>query len=243
MHNEIQTQKRDQSLWSYREVREKDGQKKLYEVCETKVGVIERLVAVDDRPLDKAQRHAEDVRIHNLLTHPAQMEREVKKQRSDAEQASSLMKLFPYAFHFQYDGTEGDLVRLKFAPNPAFHPSGHAAQVFHHMRGTLLVNAKQKRLAEISGELTSEVKFGGGMLGHLDKGGTFLVKQQEVGRGHWEMTVMDVEMSGKALFFKTIAVAEKDTYTNFRPITDEITPEKAAQLLAESTENAGAMQN
>jgi hypothetical protein len=243
MQNEIQAQARDQSLWSYRQIKEKNGHKKLFEVCETKDGGISRLVAVDGRPLDKAQRHSEDVRIHNLLTNPGEMEREANKQRNDAQQASRLMKIFPDAFLFEYDGKEGDLVRLKFAPAPNFHPSGRAAQVFYHMRGTLLVDAKQKRLAEISGELTSEVKFGGGVLGHLDKGGTFLVKQQEVGPGHWEMTMLDVEMNGKAMFFKTIEVAEKNTYTNFRPLTAEITPEEAAQRLAKSTDNAEVLEN
>jgi hypothetical protein len=71
------------------------------------------------------------------------------------------------------------------------------------------VDANQKRLAEISGKLMSEVKSGGGVLGHLDRGGTFLVKQQDLGSGHWEITMLDVQMIGKALFFKTIDVAEK----------------------------------
>ncbi len=243
MQNEIQAQTRDQSLWSYRQIKEKNGHKKLFEICETKDGGISRLVAIDGRPLDKAQRHSEDVRIHNLLTNPGEMEREANKQQNDAQQASRLMKMFPDAFRFQYDGKEGDLVKLNFAPNPTFHPSGRTAQVFYHMRGTLLIDAKQKRLAEISGELTSEVKFGGGVLGHLDKGGTFLVKQQEVGPTHWEMTTLDVEMNGRAMFFKTIDVEEKNTYTNFRPLTAEITPEEAAQRLAESTDNAGVQQN
>jgi hypothetical protein len=243
MENEVQAQTRDQSLWSYREIKEKNGHERLLEVCETKHGEVSRLVAVDGRPLDKAQRHSEDVRIHNLLTNPGEMEREANKQRNDAQQAATLMKMFPDAFRFQNDGKEGDLVRLKFAPNPNFRPSGRTAQVFHHMRGTLLVDANQKRLAEISGELTSEVKFGGGVLGHLDKGGTFMVKQQEVGPRHWEMTTLNVEMNGKALFFKTIDVAEKTTYTNFHPLTAEITPEEAAQRLAQSTDNAGALQN
>ena len=110
------------------------------------------------------------------------------------------------------------------------------------MKGSLLVDAKQKRLAEISGKLMSEVKFGGGVLGHLDKGGTFWVKQQDLGSGHWEVTVLDVQMIGKALFFKTIDVAEKDTYENFQPVNGETTLAKAAQL-AEGADSTSALQN
>ena len=44
-------------------------------------------------------------------------------------------------------------------------------------------------------------QVGWGWLGHLDKGGTLLVTQQDLGSGHWELTMLDVEMNGKALFF------------------------------------------
>ena len=238
MDNELAAQGRDQSLWRFHEIREKNGEKRLYEVCQTKNGEINRLVAVNGKPLTLALREAEDRRIHKLLTNPSEMQREVKKQREDAQQAKDLMKLFPEAFKFQYAGTQGNFVKLTFTPNPSFHPPNHAAMVFHHMQGNLLVDEKQKRLAEINGELTTEVKFGGGVLGHLDKGGTFVVKQQDVGSGHWEMTLMDVRMNGKALFFKNIAVAEKDIYKNFQPVTDGITFEKAAELLADNSAKA-----
>ena len=238
MDNELAAPAHDLSLWRFHEIREKNGEKKLYEVCQTRNGEINRLVAVNGRPLTPALREAEDRRIHKLLTNPSEMQREVKKQRDDAQQAKDLMKLFPEAFKFQYAGSQGDLVKLSFTPDPSFHPPNHAATVFHHMKGTLLVDEKQKRLAEINGELTTEVKFGGGLLGHLDKGGTFLVKQQEVGSGHWETTLMDVRMNGKALFFKNIDVAEKDIYTNFQPVTDGITFEKAAELLADNSAKA-----
>lgn len=230
MQKEINAQVQDQSLWSYREVQEKGGQKKVFEVVQTKAGEIDRLVSLEGTTLDSEQRHAEDERIHKLLTHPALIQREVKKQRDDAQQARTLMKTFRNAFQFEYEGLEGNFIKLRFSPSPNFHPSGHAEQVFHHMEGTLLVDAKEKRLAGIAGRLTTEVKFGDGVLGHLDKGGTFSVKEQDVGSGHWEMTLMDVEMNGRVLFFKTIAVTEKDTYSGFRLTPATATLQQAAEL-------------
>lgn len=46
MGNEVQAQIHGQSLWTYRELREKNGKKELFEVCQTKSGEINRLVAV-----------------------------------------------------------------------------------------------------------------------------------------------------------------------------------------------------
>jgi hypothetical protein len=75
------------------------------------------------------------------------------------------------------------------------------------------------------------VKFLGGLLGHLNKGGTFLVKQQDLGSGHWELTTMDVQMNGKALFFKTIAVREQETDTHFQQVPDDMTLQQALEVL------------
>ena len=38
-----------------------------------------------------------------------------------------------------------------------------------------------------------------------DKGGSFDVKQEPVAPGYWELTVLNVHMTGKALFFKSIS--------------------------------------
>lgn len=50
------------------------------------------------------------------------------------------------------------------------------ARVFQHMQGEMTVDAKQGRLAAIKGYLVEDVKFGGGLLGHLDNGGRFEVR-------------------------------------------------------------------
>ena len=233
--NEIAAAIHDQSLWCYHKLREEAGKEKLIDVCQTKDGEIERLLKVNGQELNPKQRQAEDQRILRLLNHPDQLRQEQKKQQEDSKQTQDLMRMFPEAFRFQYEGVEGNLVKLRFFPSPDFHPSGRPAQVLRHLEGHLLVDAKQKRLAEIDGQLTSEVKFGWGLLGHLGKGGTFLVKQQDVGSGHWELTAMDVEMNGKALFFKTISVRENETCTDFRQLPDDINAAKAFELLRQAS--------
>ncbi len=239
-HHEVEAQTQDQSLWSYRETKREDGKLKLYDVYQTRQGEIQRLVAIGGRRLTDEQLAKEDSRIREAISDPSQMHQRQRKQRDDGEQARKMLRLFPDAFQFRYDGTEGLLVRLRFSPNPKFRPPDHAAQVFHHMEGVVMVDAEQQRLATIDGKLTSEVKFFGGIFGHLEKGGTFNVEQKEVAPGVWEVSVMHVHMSGKALLFKTIDVQEDETYSDFQPVPPETSLEQAAQRLkdtpAESTE-------
>ena len=231
LQNEIQAEIDDDSLWCYRELREEQGENKLFGVCQTKDGEIDRLLEVDGRELSPTERQAEDQRIQKMLNDPNQMRQQQKKRQDDGKQERDMLKMFPDAFRFQYDGMQGNLIKLKFTPNPDFHASRRAAQVFRHMQGSLLLDPEQKRLAEIEGQLISDVKFGWGLLGHLDKGGTFRVQQEDLGSRHWELTFLDVEMKGKALLFKSIAVREKVRDTDFQLVPDDLKPEEAFEIL------------
>ena len=230
-NNEIQAENRDQSLWCFHELDEGSGQKKLSAVCQSKDGQIDRLLKVNGEKLTPSQRQAEDARLQRLLSHPDVLRKKQKKDQDDTRQAHDLMKMFPDAFRFQYEGMQGNLMELKFSPNPDFHPSGRAAQVFHHLEGSLLFDPEQDRLAEITGQLTSDVRFGWGLLGHLDQGGTFFVKQQDLGSGRWELAELNVQMSGKALLFKTITVRQHQIISDFRPEPDGTTPQQAFEFL------------
>jgi hypothetical protein len=99
------------------------------------------------------------------------------------------------------------------------------------MEGRIWVNSQENRLAEIQGHLTRPVKFGGGLLGHLDQGGEFHVKQSEIAADHWEITLMHVNMRGKALFFKTINVQQHEVRGNFQRVADNLTLVQAAEEL------------
>jgi hypothetical protein len=238
VQNEIQTQLHDDSLWCFREQKEQDSQAtKTLQVCGTQDGDLERLVAVNGREISPAEMQAEDQRIKKLVAHPAQLRANQKKQHEDAEQLRSLMKALPEAFHFQYSAVEGHLIKLSFRPNHAFRPSTRATLVFHHVEGSMVIDQEQKRIAEISGRITSEVKFVGGLLGHLDKGGTFLVKAGQVASGHWDVLLMNLDISGRALFFKTISVHEKEMYGDYTRVPAGAALEQVAQLLSKECNN------
>jgi hypothetical protein len=108
------------------------------------------------------------------------------------------------------------------------------------MVGSLWLNLKQQRLAGIQGRLNQEVKFAGGLLGHLDKGGTFDVKQTQIAPGIWDVTYMNVQMNGKALFFKTIAVREKDIRSDYQRVPSNLTLTQAAKRVKKETNTLAA---
>jgi hypothetical protein len=86
--------------------------------------------------------------------------------------------MLPDAFVFSYAGSDRNLVKLSFRPNSSSHPPSTEARVFHDMEGEMWVDCKQERLAGFYGHLAQTVKFGFGLLGNLDKGGHFEVRQK-----------------------------------------------------------------
>ena len=125
---------------------------------------------------------------------------------------------------------DGDLIKLRYQPNPNFQLPSREARVFHEMEGEMWVHETQQRLVRMQGRLIADIKFAGGLLGHLEKGGRFTVEQRELLPGQWDLTFIEVDMKGKALF-KSIAVQEREYHSDFRTVPDDLTLAEAAEML------------
>jgi hypothetical protein len=226
--NELQAEKNDHSHWMLRLQTRKSGTTEVREVVETKAGDLDWLISVNGKPLPEDQQRERERGLQRLMSNPAELKKSKRETDEDQARSQRLLKMLPDALVFEYGEQRGDLVKLKFKPNSHFRPPSHEAAVVHAMEGVLWVNGRQKRLVEISGRLTRPVKFGGG---HLDAGGHFYVKQEELQPGYWELTVLDVDMKGKALFFKTIGVREEIRRSMFRRVRDDLTAAQGANLL------------
>lgn len=228
--NELSAQKNDRSRWSYHLYHESERGSQDRQVIETARGNIARTMLQNGKPLDAADRARDDQRIKGLAVNPAEQAHREKRERDDAQQAQDLLRSFPDAFLYQYDGEEDGLVRLAFTPNPKYSPPSRKLAVFHSLSGKLWADRSAMRLARIEGRLFEDVNFFLG-LGHLDKGGTFKVVQKDVSEGHWEIVFMDINMRGRAVFFKTLNVKQKQVLDSFKPVSDNLTFAQAGEML------------
>ncbi len=228
--NELKFQD-DHTNWMYRLEKEQYGKKQVEEIIETKEGSLSRLLSIDGQPLTAKQQKEEDQRVQDLMTSRSAKRKLQRALDAETLQGRRLFKMLPDAFVFSYAGGDENLVKLGFKPNPNFHPPSLEARVFHDMEGEMWVDCKQERLAAFNGHLTQDVKFGLGLLGHLDKGGHFEVRQAEVIPGHWDMTTMSLAITGRALLFKSIAVQKKENRRDFQQVSDDLTLTQAADIL------------
>jgi hypothetical protein len=217
----------------------KESQTHLY--VETTQAMAGMLIATDGHPLSAQQRQSEINRLNALASNPEALRRKHAHEKDDADHSLRILKALPDAFHYEYEGAESgtaqvggtgaQLVRLKFTPNPSYAAPSRIEQVLSGMQGYLLIDADQHRIAQIDGTLFRDVSFGWGIIGRLDKGGRFQVKQADVGDGAWEITEMNLSITGKVLIFKSLNFTDKEVFSDFERVPNDTTFAQGVELL------------
>lgn len=233
VQHELEAESRDHTLWRYHIHKEAEGYAQDRDVIQTREGSLAKTMLINGQPLTPEQRSKDEERMRKLVDDAGERNKREHRESQDEAKARELLKAIPDAFIFQYDGVDGELTRLSFTPNPHYYPPTRELMVYHAMVGKLWVDRSAMRLAIIEGHLIEEVKFGWGLFGHLDKGGTFKVIQKNVGNNHWDTVSLDVNMQGRIVLFKSLSVKQKEELTDFRRMPDDLTISKAYEILQE----------
>jgi hypothetical protein len=229
--NEL-TDRVQQRKWMYLIDKRQGKQTLTEEQVDTKDGPFYRLLAIDGTALDPSQRQQDSARMDRLLHDPSQQLKLKQGYDEDEQKLKKLMAVMPDAFLYNYDGIEGNLVRLKFRPNPNYNAPTYEARVAHSLAGTILIDPQQKRLAKLSGRLINRVEFGLGLFGHIDNGGTIEIGRAEVGPSQWKTALINIQLSGRLVFFKTISKQEYEARSDFRAVSGDLSLLEASRLLA-----------
>ena len=232
VQSELVADRNDHSRWQYRDLDRKPEQgEALYQVVETDHGAVKKKLQQDGRPLDAEGLRAEDARIWAFVNDPAQQAKQRKEGEQDDKRAEAMMRMLPDAFLWSIKSDNDDSTTFAFTPDPNFEPPNMEARVFSAMAGELVVNKAQNRIQTIKGKLIRDVKFGWGLLGHLNAGGTFNVERREIAPGIWTITESHVHIDGRALLFKSIGEQEDEVKSQFRRTPPATTLEQAANIL------------
>jgi hypothetical protein len=248
--NEVAAAKDDsiKHMFRSRKQNPQGSQTRLY--VETREAIAGITIAYNDKPLTPDQMQGEEGRLAGLVGNPDQLRHKHAQEQDSADRTLRIVKALPDAFLYDYDGEEpgtadlgkdgARMVRLKFRPNPAYEAPSHVEDVLAGMQGVVLIDAGARRIARIDGTLFKEVSFGWGILGHLDKGGHFLVEQRDVGDGSWDVSRMTLSFNGRILLFKSIAIKSDEMFSDFRHVSAETTFAQGVEMLkAEEAKLAG----
>jgi len=204
---------------------------RVQEVVQTDQGSIARTLQIDGHAPSDEQRQAEEEKIQKLLRDPDEQKKRLKREKEDESRAQVMIKALPNAFFYQTIGREGNTVKLRFRPDPSYQPQSHEESVYAGMAGELWLNVAQERLQKIDAHLFHDVDFGWGILGRLYKGGGFMVQQEQVDGNHWDATAVKLDLTGKAMMFKSLVYKEEEYESDFRRLPDHVSLAQGVELL------------
>jgi hypothetical protein len=241
VQNELKAANDDTARYLFRGTKTtpKGSTTRLY--VETRDATAGLVIAYNGKPLAPSQQKDEEARVQRFIDNPDELNRKREQERGNADHTMRIMRALPDAFLFEYAGEEqasegmgrsgASLVKLKFRPNPSYEPPSRVEEVLSGMEGYVLVDPIRYRLASIDGTLFKEVGFGWGILGHLDRGSRFIVRQQEVGDNFWEISEMTLSFTGKILLFKNLSINSTEIFRGFKRVSAELTFAEAVELL------------
>ncbi len=239
VYNELHDHQRH-GWWRYWIEKRSQKQTLLEEQVETEDGPITRTLLLNGRPLNAAQQQQENARLEELLNSPGERAGLKQAYAADEQRIGRIVALLPEAFLYRDMGEENGCRHLSFRPNPGFPPHSIEARIFHAMTGDLWIDSRMKRLARLSGRLDENVDFGFGILGRLYKGGWFDLSRIEVSPTDWKTERLEIHMSGRAMFFKSIARETSEVRGGFSAVPPAMTLAQGMNLLEDGS-TAGAI--
>ena len=231
VYNELQANQKDHTHWMYRESDTLPSKRTVKLVVETPNGTVSKLILLDGHPLTSQEVAQDEARMESTITDPAVVAKQRKNSAHDDQQSVSLMNMLPNAFIWTYAGESNGEITLDFKPNPAFQPPTYASRIFAAMAGHAVVDAGQKRVKVLSGQMIQTVEFGWGLFGKMDKGGTFRIVRTQESPGIWETTETHVHVQGHMLIFKSINEQEDDLTSDYKKTPPSMTLREAIDKL------------
>src|SRR5437868_3095061 len=213
------------------------------EVIETKDGDVDRVIAIDGKPLSPDAERMQIARLDGFASHPERQAARLKNERKNRATMDHLTAMVPDAFVYKLESVDGcatgECYRLTFVPNPKWSPPDFESRLFRGVSGEAWIDLKQERLVRIQAQIIANVDFGFGILGRVNKGGTVLAEQRDIGGGDWELTNLKVSVSGRLLLVKSFVRQLSEEVSNIRQAPPMGYREAIAVLKQENSGTAG----
>jgi len=226
------------------------------------------VVANHGAALSPDDRQSQIARLDNLAAHPDLQAHRQRREQEDNARIDKLLRLLPDAFTYRYVDTEPCAVtdapniplpgqstpppetppspanscyRMSFTPNPNWDPPDTEGRILRGMAGEIWMEKSHERLYRLNAHLITDVDFGWGIVGRLNKGGTIYLEQTQLDSGEWQLTRMKLNLTGKLLMFKSITVQLNEEMGRFSPVPPNVDYREAIRMLKGSLPGATSL--
>ena len=224
-------QQSSNTLWESTSERRSAGHVFVERTIETVDGDVSELLSVDGHAPVGAEKTKNDKALHELLKSAQAREAMHTATTTENSDAAALMRVLPKMFLLDDRGQTDGVETIAFKPDPAFQPQSLEQRAIHGMSGTFYVERKSMRLTEIDAVVAEQVQFGYGILGTLDKGGTYTLRRVEVGPGVWKTKYTKIDLNGRVALFKAINKQSEESKSGWRPVPSDTSVLQALSML------------
>jgi len=116
-----------------------------------------------------------------------------------------LLRIIPDAFVFEDRGKEGESEKIRVSfqiLGSSPRPTSNGCCML--LDGIVFIDLHEKRIARLSGSLGTRVKFGYGLIGHVEQGGTTEITRVNLSPGVWKTSAEKIDIDGRLAMLKTI---------------------------------------
>jgi len=183
---------------------------KTYRVVPTSVGTHKLLLREDGRPTDASaytrqlRALAETLQIMANPDDSRAKAANAKYQKRMRERAQ-FVDAAADAYIPKWDGRENrdgrDCDVFELNPNPQFQPRSMFQDAFAHTSAKLWIDHASQQIVHGEARVTSDISFGGGILGKLYRGSVVSMDQAEVAPGIWLPVRYQYDYAGRKFLF------------------------------------------
>ena len=203
---------------------------------------IKRLIAKNGKPLTAEEQKSEDREVQKRVE---EIEKQIAKDERKSQQANgapdennrriSIAEVLRASLltNPRRERLKGrDVIVFDFAPNPNFDMKNAKSilKFFGKTAGVMWIDEQDKQVARIEAVLADSFKIGGGVLAKLRQGASFTLEKERVNDEIWLPSVVDINLSVRALLIKNISVNQKVKYADYQKFNTEVKDAKVDEL-------------
>lgn len=157
-----------------------------------------------------------------LAIHPNDREKQAfakfeKRRRDRADLVDAAAKAFRITWAGREMRGSRTLAKVLLDPDPNYKPTSRLTGLFEHVHVVLWVDESQAQLVRLEADISSDITFGGGIIGKVYHGGHFVMEQSEVAPGVWLPTLYTYDVDGRK-FLLSFGLHERTEVTRYRHV-------------------------
>ena len=200
---------------------------KTYEVLMINGSPYNKLIAINDKPLSKAQEAEEERKLQAEIQSRGQessrdRSRRIAKYQKERRQDEAMMREMAEAFNYRIMGDEKvnghDTWVLDATPKPGYQPKTRETKVLLGMKGRMWVDKQSYQWVKVQAQVVRPVGFYG-FIAKVGPGTRFELEQEPVAGGVWMPKHFAVRVNATALGFLNENSTDDETYRDYRPMT------------------------